>query len=179
MKKRWIGVAVMFAVVCGLYFAYGDERPRVGARLVGFQEVPAVSSTGKGLFTARLDDASLQFELTYSGLEGNVQQAHIHLGQRSVNGGIMIFLCANPPITPPPGTPPCPQSGTVTGTRMAGDVIGPAGQGIAAGEFAEVLRGIRSGNTYVNVHTDKHPGGEIRGQIQTDSDANPDFAPFR
>jgi hypothetical protein len=44
-------------------------------------------------------------------------------------------------------------------------VIGPAGQGIAAGEFEEILRAMRSGVTYVNDHTDKHPGGEIRGLI--------------
>jgi hypothetical protein len=46
--------------------------------------------------------------------------------------------------------------------------------GIAAGEFDEVLRAIRSGNTYANVHTNKHPGGEIRGQIRTDNETNPD-----
>ena len=39
------------------------------------------------------------------------------------------------------------------------------GQGIAAGEFAELLRAIRTGNSYVNVHNDKHPGGVIRAQL--------------
>jgi len=138
--------------------------------LVGFQEVPSVSSTGRGRFRARLDDTSIQFELEYSGLEGSVQQAHIHLGQTSVNGGISVFLCSNLG-NGPAGTPGCPSSpGAVTGTRMAADVVGPAGQGIAAGEFAEVLRAIRTGNTYVNVHTDKHPGGEIRGQLGENDD---------
>jgi len=37
--------------------------------------------------------------------------------------------------------------------------------GIAAGEFAELLRAIRTGNSYVNVHNDKHPGGVIRAQL--------------
>jgi hypothetical protein len=46
------------------------------------------------------------------------------------------------------------------------DVIGPAGQGLAAGEFAELVRAMRAGMTYANVHTNKHPGGDIRGQIQ-------------
>jgi hypothetical protein len=49
-------------------------------------------------------------------------------------------------------------------------VIGPTGQGIAPGEFAELVRAIRAGATYANVHTDKHPTGEIRGHIQTDDD---------
>ena len=50
----------------------------------------------------------------------------------------------------------------------AASVIGPAGQGISAGEFAELIRAIRSGNAYVNVHTMTFPAGEIRGQLSVD-----------
>ena len=160
--RRWLGVPLLLAL--GALSSSAQNRRVVSAELTGFQEVPAISSTGTGQFRARLDDASIQFELTYSDLEGSVQQAHIHIGQAGVNGGIMIYFCSNL-ANPPLGTPPCPQSGTVTGTRMASDVIGPAGQGIAPGEFEEVLRAIRSGDTYANVHTAKHPGGEIRGKV--------------
>ena len=45
-------------------------------------------------------------------------------------------------------------------------LIGPVGQGIAPSEFAEVIRMMRYGVNYVNVHTNKHPGGEIRGQVK-------------
>jgi hypothetical protein len=45
-------------------------------------------------------------------------------------------------------------------------VIGPTGQGIAPGEYGELLRAIRSGVTYANVHSSKHPGGEIRAQLE-------------
>jgi len=48
----------------------------------------------------------------------------------------------------------------------AANVIGPAGQGVAAGEFAELLRAMRQGLTYANVHSSLATGGEIRGQIQ-------------
>jgi len=48
----------------------------------------------------------------------------------------------------------------------AANVIGPAGQGIAATEFAEVLKAMREGVTYANVHSTLYPGGEIRGQIR-------------
>ena len=161
--SRWLGVPLLLALAALSGSAQSNRRV-VNADLTGYQEVPAVSSTGTGKFRARLDDASIQFELTYSDLEGTVQQAHIHIGQPGVTGGIMIYFCSNL-ANPPLGTPPCPQSGTVTGTRMAADVIGPAGQGIAPGEFEEVLRAIRSGNTYANVHTAKHPGGEIRGPV--------------
>ena len=44
---------------------------------------------------------------------------------------------------------------------------GAAGQGIAAGEFAKVLRAIRVGAAYANIHTQQRPGGEVRGQIHS------------
>ncbi len=68
------------------------------------------------------------------------------------------------------GTPVCPQTGKVTGTITAANVIGPAGQGIAAGEFAEALRAVRKGVAYANVHSSKYPAGEIRGQIDGGGD---------
>ena len=43
---------------------------------------------------------------------------------------------------------------------------GAAGQGLAAGEFNELVRAIRAGATYVNVHTTGYPGGEIRAQLE-------------
>lgn len=142
----------------------GKKSKSLKADLEGFEEVPAISSTGTGelRITIAKDENSFDFELSYEGLEGATTIAsHIHLGQRSVNGGIGVFLCGGG------GRPACtPTSGTFTGTVTADDVIGPTGQGIAPEEFAELLRAMREGVTYVNVHTDKHPGGEIRGQIK-------------
>jgi len=134
------------------------------AVLHGYNETPAVSSTGSGEFRARVDraDTELTYELEYFDLEGAATAAaHVHLGQTGVAGGVSFFLCGGG------GKPDCPAtSGSVTGTVTETDVIGPSGQGIAPGEFAEILRAMRSGVTYVNVHTTKHPGGEIRGQIR-------------
>ena len=66
----------------------------------------------------------------------------------------------------PAGTQACPPSpATVTGTIRPADVIGPAGQGITAGQFAELVAAIRAGATYVNVHSSTYPGGEIRAQL--------------
>jgi len=150
-----------------LYAAPGvwadDDRDQFKARLIGFGEVPAVSSTGTGRFQARIvDDSSIDFELTYEGLEGTVTTAaHVHLGNKSDSGGVSYFLCGGG------GRPACTAtSGTFTGTVTAADVIGPAAQGIAAGEIAEIIRAMRAGVTYANVHTNKHPTGEIRGQVR-------------
>lgn len=145
----------------------GPAMPDRGGRmmkadLTGFQEVPAVSSTGTGELLASIahDESSIEYTLSYQDLEGTASMAHIHLGQTSVNGGIIAFLCGGG------GKPACPSSGSVSGTITAADVIGPAGQGIAAGELAEAIAAIRQGVTYANVHTNKHPGGEIRGRIK-------------
>ena len=130
-----------------------------------------MSTAAKGRFKASVDDRlqAIHYELSYGGLEGTVTQAHIHFGQRSVNGGIMVWLCQTATNADPTGlAPTCPQSGTVTGMLQAGNVIGPAGQGIAALEFAEVLAAIRSGTAYANVHSTKFPGGEIRAQLRDD-----------
>src|SRR5690606_11636968 len=80
------------------------------------------------------------------------------------NGGIIIFLCANTGNAPA-NTPACPATeGTVTGTLRPEGVIGPQDQGIAPGEFDKLLAALRVGATYVNIHTEQVPAGEIRDQ---------------
>src|SRR5437899_8154451 len=102
---------------------------------------------------------SIQYTLTYAHLEGDVQQAHIHLGQRSVGGGIAAFLCTNlgngSATTP---LCPGPRAGTVSGTITAAEVIGPSGQVLAPGELAELLRAFDESVTYAKVHR-AHPKG--------------------
>ena len=164
VKYAGFMAAGMMAVAVGYAAASdGDGARRFSARLQGYQEPPSISSTGHGTFAARLDeDGNIEYKLSYGDLEGTtVLFAHIHLGQRSVNGGVAVFLCGGG------DKPACPQTGgTVEGVIDPTDIIGPAGQGLAAGEFAELVRAMRAGMTYANVHTNKHPGGEIRGQIQ-------------
>lgn len=130
------------------------------------EEVPSVSSTARGMFRARIDDGAISYKLSYQGLQGEVRQAHIHLGQKGANGGVSVFLCQTATNPDPTGlAPACPQSGEVFGLLMPANVIGPSGQGISAGEFAELVAAIRKGVAYVNVHSSVFLGGEIRGQL--------------
>jgi CHRD domain-containing protein len=131
----------------------------------------AISTQASGTFRAAIDDAAstIRYELSYSGLEGEVTQSHIHFGQRHTVGGIVVWLCQTTG-TPAPAavaalTPMCPAEGTVTGTIVAAQVLTATGQGIDAGEFDEVVRAIRAGAAYANVHSTLFPPGEIRGQI--------------
>lgn len=159
--------ATIVLAASGSAFAHDD--PTVArARLSSYQEVPAVSSAAVARFAARLGQDSLTYELSYAGLESDATQAHIHFGQRSVNGGVAIFLCSNLG-NGPAGTQACPlRAGSVSGTVGPANVIGPTGQGIAPTEWAELLRAMRAGVTYVNVHTTGVPTGEVRGQISLD-----------
>jgi hypothetical protein len=136
--------------------------------LTGYEETPlAISTTGSGQFRAKITEAQqrITYTLSYSGLEGTVTQAHIHFGSESQTGGISVFLCSNLG-NGPAGTQACPAApATVSGTITPADIIGPGVQGIAAGEFAELLRAIRAGATYVNVHSTLYPVGEIRARL--------------
>jgi hypothetical protein len=166
MRHRRIQLAAAVAVVSIVSVvattALAGGGPTVKAKLIGFEEVPAVSTVASGKFTAKIDrsDQVIEYTLSFEDLEANSLFAHIHLGQRTANGGVSVFLCGGG------DKPPCPAtSGTVEGTIDPADVIGPAAQGIAAGEFEELVTAIRAGVTYANVHSSKFPGGEIRGQI--------------
>ena len=146
----------------------GDRDPgAVRERLTGYQEDPlALSTTGTGDFRARIGPGDkITYSLHYSSLEGTVTQAHIHLGGKAQSGGISVFFCSNLG-NGPAGTQACPPApATVTGTIRPADVIGPVAQGIDPGQFAELAAAIRAGTTYVNVHSTKYQGGEIRAQL--------------
>lgn len=179
MKKLALAVAIVSigaaALIAGAVAkgGHGNGGRAFHAKLSGYNEVfsggGAVSTVGEGRFSARVRDDPLRIEyrLQYEDLEGaTTTQAHIHFGQRHTVGGVSAFLCGGG------DKPACdPDSDTIEGTIDAADVIGPAVQGIAAGELAELIRAMRNGAAYANVHTGPGPApngwpdGEIRGQI--------------
>ncbi len=178
MRRLVVSIAVI-AVVSLSAIALGQGFKKISEILTGYEETAApgspggaVSTTGNGTFTARIsnDESQINWELSYSDLEGAVQQAHIHFGQKSVTGPISVFLCTNLG-NGPAGTQPCPAPpATISGTITAADVTNLANErGISAGELDELIAAIRAGATYVNVHSTRWPGGEIRSQIDGNS----------
>src|SRR5688572_10876380 len=159
--KKLVIVSALLAAFPATNAVAGDE---VRARLTGYQEVPSVSTVASGRFQADIhpDGQAFDWELEFSGLQGTVQQAHIHFAQKSVNGAIVVWLCGTGPApTPtvpnplfgPPGTQTCPQAGTVKGTAMAANVgPGSTTQQLTALEIEEVIAAMRSGVAYANVH---------------------------
>jgi hypothetical protein len=162
-----------------------DKDSKFAAKLSGYKEVHfsggppatlrgAVSTKASGKFEATIGKGAdvIDYELSYEGLQGAVTQGHIHFGQNHTVGGIVIWLCqtdavpAPPQVADPKITPICPKEGTVKGTITAGQVLAQKEQGIEAGELDEVIRALRAGAAYANVHSSLFPPGEIRGQIE-------------
>lgn len=154
MKRRF-RLAVVPVVAALAIVSLASGKPSQTATTTKFkaalktgQEVPHPKGTpvgASGSFRATLTGVTLKWTLTYSHLSGTPVAAHIHLGARGKNGIAVIQLCGQPD----PTACHSPMSGTAT-------------------EVADDLQALMmKGTTYVNVHTDKNAGGEIRGQIST------------
>ncbi len=119
------------------------------ADLNGAQENPAVATaaTGKGIAVISADASTVTYLVTYSGLSGAVNAAHIHTGAVGSNGGVILPLV--------PGA--SPMTGALTSANFTASG--------AVTSFAQAVAAIRAGTTYFNLHTTANPGGEIRGQI--------------
>ena len=168
--KLAVVVAVLGAVAVAAV-AIAHDRGAFKTRLSGFEEVPVVITDAGGRFEARISrtEQKIEWTLSYANLNADVTQSHIHVGQELVNGGISVWLCGNPSatVTPPPGTQACPaRSAELSGTATPDDIVGPVAQGVQPKAFDTLVRALRSGVTYANVHTTQSPGGEIRGQIR-------------
>ena len=173
MKRTAIACAVILTTASAVLMAHNSVRVR--EFLSGYEEVPAVSTSAGGRFSARIDrdDQTIEWQLSYADLAGDVQQAHIHFAQAGVNGGITVFLCTNLG-NGPAGIQACPPApATISGTIAAADVSPdiPAtqaarNQGLGTGEIEEFIAALRAGATYANVHTTAWPGGEVRSQLE-------------
>ncbi len=127
------------------------------AKLSGKEVVPAVETkaTGEADFKLSKDGTELTYILKLKDIE-NVTAAHIHTGMMGANGGPVAGLFAGPK-----------KEGKFSGELAKGTItdkslVGPLA-GKKVGDLVEMIKG---GGAYVNVHTDKYPDGEVRGQIK-------------
>ncbi|TAK80318.1 MAG: CHRD domain-containing protein [Dehalococcoidia bacterium] len=156
-KKRWIGAGLALAAGAALLPAVvlgQATTSKFEARLTGANEVPAVTTTATGTFTATLDEAAgtLTWTLSVPTIT-NATAAHLHAGAAGANGGIVLPLFAAP-TAGPVGTI------NVSGTARAADL-----SGTLAGNFAGFVTALKAGTIYANVHTTANAGGEIRAQV--------------
>jgi hypothetical protein len=146
------------------------------ANLSGANERPTpVDSPGTGLAQVVLDTIAqtIEINVTFSGLTSPTNAAHIHccapLGTNAmVATTIPTFGALGGPN---PEFPLGVTSGTYDQTFSLLDplfynpMFVTANGGTVAGAEAALIAGLESHLTYFNIHTDKFPGGEIRGQL--------------
>ena len=138
-------VAIAAAFTLAACSTYRDNAPAwmpgsgaIKVNLSGSEEVPPLSVPGSGSGTFRVtEDGTITGSVTTKDVEGTM--AHIHRGAKGTNGPILVPL-----------------------EKKEHTYSVPAGRKLTA----EQLQLLKSGQLYVNVHTAKNKGGEVRGQLQ-------------
>lgn len=130
------------------------------ANLAGVNEVPPVSSTGSGTANIAVEGDSVIVTGSFMNLISDVATqigggAHIHVGAVGENGPVVIPLVVSLAEDNRSGTFEAEENTFVLGELSFPDGI----------DADSVLSAIENGNAYVNVHTEAHNPGEIRGQI--------------
>ena len=128
-------------------------KPVFTAHLNGAEQVPAFDTTAQGQFILKNRDGSLEYKLIVANL-ANVVAAHIHCAPVGTNGPVGVTLFAGAPTA-------------VSGILASGPILAPdTGNACGWTNVADIIAGIASGNTYINVHTLQSLSGEIRGQVR-------------
>jgi CHRD domain len=153
MKKLYL---IIFLLVFGLATSSFAAEKSFKSMLSGSGSVPAVETMAKGdaTFTLINDGKALSYYVTVSDIE-DVTAAHIHLGKRGENGPPVALITNEKKAGKFSGTL---AEGTITEKELMGSLMGKS--------VKDLVKQIKKGNAYLNVHTDKYPNGEIRGQIK-------------
>jgi hypothetical protein len=107
-------------------------------KLSGAEEVPPVNTPGSGSGSFRVgEDGSLSGSVATKDVAGTM--AHIHLAARGRNGPVIV------PLTKKGDTYSVPEGKKLTSAQ---------------------LQAFKAGDLYVNVHSNRHKGGEVRAQLQ-------------
>lgn len=150
-----LALAVLVALA-GCDDETGPDNERFVATLSGANENPPVSTTATGTAEFEVEeDGSVVYELAVNNM-AQITAAHIHgPAPSTANAGVLVSLF---PTSAGQAVP----TGTVNGTLAQGRFSAADNPDVP---MDSVLRLMRSGNAYVNVHTTTHRPGEIRGQI--------------
>ena len=140
-------------------------RIRFHIRLTGDQQVPAVNTAAFGFAEVQLseDNNTLSFEVVVCNI-ANVIASHIHVGAAGTNGPVVLpFFGSSTPFNSTRGCDTLAE-----GTRTSANLVARPEAGINT--WTDFINALIAGNTYVNVHTTAHTGGEIRGQLVREQD---------
>ncbi len=134
---------LMAGLVCAAWAGTASAAPAsFTVQLTGAQQVPPVQTSGTGTANITYDPSTqkVTWNITYSGLSSAATMAHFHDGAAGKNGPVVIWLSKR-------------------GAPAASPITGEAT--LTAAQAQQFL----AGDWYINVHSQDHPAGEIRGQV--------------
>jgi hypothetical protein len=134
-------------------FAQLDQPQTFTTQLSGGEEVPPVTTSATGTAEFNLSPDGISYQLSVSDIS-DVTAAHIHSGNVGQNGPVIVTLYSSD--TPANQTGGVFAQGTITADNLEGSMQGK--------EISDLISEMSNGVTYVNVHTQAYPDGEIRGQ---------------
>ncbi len=147
---------IILTVLCFVALGIASEGP-FKAALSGSSESPAISTPAKGSATFELDKTGkeLKYKVTVNDIE-DVTAAHVHYGMKGKDGPPVAAIDIKGSKT-----------GKFSGVLAEGmitdkDLVGP----LKGKSVEDLVKDIKSGELYLNVHTAKYPNGELRGQLQ-------------
>lgn len=156
MTKVKLVLFVILSTILTVSVGFAAEK-KFHAKLTGSNEVPSVKTKAKGdvAFKLSSDGKELSYKLDVKNIE-NPTAAHIHRGMKGKNGPPLANLFTGPKKEGKfsGGL----SEGTITTAELMGDLMGKP--------LDDLVQLIKTGEAYVNVHTDANPNGEIRGQIK-------------
>jgi CHRD domain len=174
MSRRARLASLIAAMAVGIAACEGDATPNFSslapakknfvATLVGTNEVPAVTTTAAGRMDLTQEDTvTILYKIATTAQTDSVTMVHIHAAAAGANGPIMVWFFPTEASRAP---------GTGGGTAAAVNGIVRVGRISKAGTtfvapftWDSLLTRMNAGTAYVNVHTRKNGGGEIRGQV--------------
>jgi CHRD domain len=158
MKKKYVSLVKTLLMIMPLVSftnIFADDN-KFSTPLTGMEEVPPVNTNSTGIALFELVKNNINFKINVTNLD-NINAAHIHLGEFGQNGDVIFTLFK-------PATPIDVLNGTlVEGKVTAVDLQGPL-KGKTVNDLVQLINNTK---TYVNIHTEQYPNGEIRGQITT------------
>lgn len=156
MSKVKLLLFVLLSAILTVSVGFAAEKG-FHAKLTGNDEVPSVKTKAKGDVNFKLssDGKVLTYKLHVKNIE-NPTAAHIHRGMKGKSGPPVANLFTGPKKEGKFSGDLA--VGTITAKDLSGDLMGKS--------LNDLVLLIKEGDTYVNVHTDANPDGEIRGQIK-------------
>jgi len=165
--------AVLILSVIGNYgSAHAQENTEFTATLSGKEVIPPVKTDGTGIANFEVGENSLSYQINVLNA-GKITSVQINHGAVGTNGDAIVTLIESkgdddvnlidniPTLTGIASTKQSSSSFSASGNVNVADLTGP----FKDKTIADLVIAMQSGETYVNVQTEDHPEGELRGQI--------------